>query len=221
MNCRVGLDWIGCVVQVVGTLFFTIGFGTRYWATSDSSVNAGLFTTCDGSYCYDTHVFYNGKSEKGAIMGAAVLQIFTLCGLYLVLLLMLLYMCGLFNERSVSRGAAFTAFATALFGFISVIMFGSAMSSLQYSLNWSCAFVIIGLIVDIAAGICIYIGGQQWEDAQKTQRKRELFPPIKSSRLDPRLEPRIQAANQKGANKSSGKLFNPKASPQLGRKFRY
>lgn len=51
-------------------------------------------------------------AEKGAIMGAAVLQIFTLCGLYLVLLLMLLYMCGLFNERSVSRGAAFTAFAT-------------------------------------------------------------------------------------------------------------
>lgn len=110
---------------------------------------------------------------------------------------------------------------SALFGFISVIMFGSAMTSLQYSLNWSCAFVIIGLIVDIAAGICIYIGGQQWEEAQKVQRKRELFPPIKSSRLDPRLEQRIQAANQKGSNKSSGKLFNPKASPQLGRKFRF
>lgn len=110
---------------------------------------------------------------------------------------------------------------SALFGFISVIMFGSAMTSLQYSLNWSCAFVIIGLIVDIAAGICIYIGGQQWEEAQKVQRKRELFPPIKSSRLDPRLEQRMQAANQKGANKSSGKLFNPKASPQLGRKFRF
>lgn len=110
---------------------------------------------------------------------------------------------------------------SALFGFISVIMFGSAMTSLQYSLNWSCAFVIIGLIVDIAAGICIYIGGQQWEEALKVQRKRELFPPIKSSRLDPRLEQRIQAANQKGSSKSSGKLFNPKASPQLGRKFRF
>uniref|UniRef100_A0A8W8NDF1 Uncharacterized protein n=1 Tax=Magallana gigas TaxID=29159 RepID=A0A8W8NDF1_MAGGI len=66
MNCRVGLDWIGCVVQVVGALFFTIGFGTRYWATSDSSVNAGLFTTCDGSYCYDTHVFYHGKSGNNS-----------------------------------------------------------------------------------------------------------------------------------------------------------
>nr|XP_022299694.1 exosome complex component MTR3-like [Crassostrea virginica] len=219
MNCRLGLDWIACVVQLVGAIFFTIGFSTKYWATSDNSVNAGLFTTCDGGYCYDTHVFYHGKSEKATIMGAAVLQIFTLCGVIFVLLLMLLYMCGLFNERSVSRGAAITAFATALFGFIGVIMYGSAMSSLQYSLSWSCAFVIIGLIVDIAAGICIYIGGQQWEETQKKQRKRELFPPIKSSRLDPRLDPRIPNSST-GVKNNSSKLFNPKASPQLSRKFR-
>lgn len=59
-------------------------------------------------------------AEKGAIMGAAVLQIFTLCGVYFVLLLMLFYMCGLFNERSVARGAAFTAFATGRFFMINV-----------------------------------------------------------------------------------------------------
>lgn len=64
MNCRVGLDWIACVVQLAAALFFTLGFSTQYWATDDDSVNAGLFTTCDGSYCYDTHVFYNGKPGK-------------------------------------------------------------------------------------------------------------------------------------------------------------
>lgn len=64
MNCRLGLDWVACVVQLVGAIFFTIGFSTKYWATSESSVNAGLFTTCDSGYCYDTHVFYHGKSGK-------------------------------------------------------------------------------------------------------------------------------------------------------------
>lgn len=48
-------------------------------------------------------------------MGAAVLQIFSLCGVYFVVLLMLLYMCGLFDERSLSRGAAITAFITGLY----------------------------------------------------------------------------------------------------------
>lgn len=79
-------------------------------------------------------------AEKGAIMGAAVLQIFTLCGVYFVLLLMLLYMCGLFNERSVSRVAAFTAFATGRFFMINV---GSMCLEDEEGLGWMIYKVIL------------------------------------------------------------------------------
>lgn len=79
-------------------------------------------------------------AEKGAIMGAAVLQIFTLCGVYFVLLLMLFYMCGLFNERSVSRGAAFTAFATGMFFMINV---GSMCLEDEEGLGWMIYKVIL------------------------------------------------------------------------------
>ena len=43
-------------------------------------------------------------------MGAAVIEMLTTCGLMLVLLLMLLYMCGLYDEKSVGRLAAIFAY---------------------------------------------------------------------------------------------------------------
>jgi len=43
-------------------------------------------------------------------MGAAVIEMLTTCGLILVLLLMLLYMCGLYEEKAVGRLAAIFAY---------------------------------------------------------------------------------------------------------------
>ena len=49
-------------------------------------------------------------TAKGRVMGAAVIEMLTTCGLILVLLLMLLYMCGLYEEKTVGRLAAIFAY---------------------------------------------------------------------------------------------------------------
>ncbi|KAK3088370.1 hypothetical protein FSP39_018354 [Pinctada imbricata] len=227
MGVRVGLDWISCLVQLVAAFFFTLGFGTDYWSSDTSGdIHGGLFTTCSGDYCYDTHVYYNELSEKGKIMGTAVLQIFTLCGVIFVLLFMLLYMCALFDELYLGRASAMTAYITALLGFISIIIYGSAISGLQYSLGWSCGLNILGLILNTAAGVCIQMGSKQWvELKEKSKRvsnipppplKKRVAGPLPPPRMDPRLEPRVQSEHRRSSNK-----FSPKASPKLPRKGFY
>ena len=102
----------------------------------------------------------------------------------------------------------FTSF-TGLLGFISIIIYGSTVSGLSYSIGWSCGLNIMGLILDTAAGICIHIGSKQWVDSKRKHDRMANIPPppvkkkvagpstsgvtapLPPPRMDPRLEPRL------------------------------
>ena len=66
--CRIGLDWISGVVEIISIIFFLSGFGTKYWAVSeDGNTNSGLFTTCTTdayTHCYSTHNYYHSSPGK-------------------------------------------------------------------------------------------------------------------------------------------------------------
>lgn len=181
MPCRVALDWISCLIEIVATIFFIVGFSTNHWAESnDSSANSGLFTTCKtNGLCYDTHVFYDANAEKGQIMGAAVLTMLVMAGFCLVLVLMLLYMCGLFEEKSVGLLAAIVTYIIGVLGFIGIIIYGTAVTKISQRISWSCGLAIMGLLINLVAGICMHVGSQRFV------ANPSLPPPVPSSRVEP------------------------------------
>lgn len=190
--CRIGLDWISGVVEIISIIFFLSGFGTKYWAVSeDGNTNSGLFTTCTTdayTLCYSTHNYYHSSPAKGRVMGAAVIEMLTTCGLILVLLLMLLYMCGLYEEKTVGRLAAIFAYISSFFGFLGIIIFGAGINAIDFTIGWSVGLVIIGLILNIVAGIFIHVGSHQFVDEKLFRQSRPpklktdlpTLPPIRS-----------------------------------------
>ncbi|XP_063407670.1 uncharacterized protein LOC134691231 [Mytilus trossulus] len=197
--CRIGLDWISGIVELLSLIFFLSGFGTKYWAVSeDGSIHSGLFTTCTTDVhilCYASHNYYHSSAAKGRVMGAAVIEIFTTCGLLFVLLLMLLYMCGLFEEKAVGRLAALTSYITSFFGFLGVILFGAGANSIDFSVGWSMGLVILGLLLNIVAGIFIHIGSNQYVDEKlfqqsKHPRTKSAIPPL------PPIRPQAQVTSR-------------------------
>lgn len=189
--CRIGLDWISGIVEIISLVFFLAGFLTKFWAVSeDGSVHSGLFSTCTTdihNLCYETHNYYHSSSAKGRVMAAGVFEIFTMCGYVLVLLFMLLYMCGLFDEKTVGKLAAFFAYFTGFFGFLGVILFGAGANMINFSVGYSVGLVIIALLLNLTAGIFIHIGSHMYTEEKLFQKsappqmKSELptLPPIK------------------------------------------
>ena len=52
---------------------------------------------------------------------------------------------------------------SAFFGFIGIIMYGSAASKISYKLSWSFALVIHGLLANLTAGVFIHIASQRFK----------------------------------------------------------
>ncbi|OWF44611.1 uncharacterized protein LOC110458099 [Mizuhopecten yessoensis] len=181
MPCRIELDWIACVIEIVGTIFFIIGLSTDHWAASDDgSAHSGLFTSCKSNgLCYDTHVFYAGYAEKGQIICAAVFTLLVMAGFCIVLLLMLFYMCGLFEEKSVGLLAATVSYIAVFVGFIGIIVYGSAVTKVSQTVSWSCGMAIMGLIINLAGGVIMHVGSQRYKP------NIFLLPPIPPRRGHP------------------------------------
>lgn len=165
MPCRVEIDWISCLMELAGTVFFIIGLATDHWSTSnDGSAHSGLFTSCtDVGLCYDTHVFYNEFAEKGQIICAAVFMLLVMVGFCLVLLLMLFYMCGLFEEKSVGLLTAIVSYVSVFFGFVGIIVYGAAINKVSQAVSWSCGMAIMGLLINLAGGVLMHIGSQRFK----------------------------------------------------------
>ncbi|XP_060077910.1 uncharacterized protein LOC132557443 [Ylistrum balloti] len=181
MPCRVEIDWIACIVEIIGTVFFILGIATQHWSVSnDGSAHSGLFTSCTSSgLCYDTHVFYDQYAEKGQIICAAVFTLLVMAGFCLVLLLMLLYMCGLFEEKSVGLLAAVSSYLTVLVGFVGIIVYGSAINKVSQTVSWSCGMAIMGLLINLVGGILMHIGSQRFKP------NLPLLPPTPAKRGQP------------------------------------
>ncbi|XP_033727402.1 uncharacterized protein LOC117316749 [Pecten maximus] len=181
MPCRVEIDWIACLIELLGTVFFIIGLATDHWSVSDDgSAHSGLFTSCTSSgLCYDTHVFYDQYAEKGQIIFAAVFILLVMAGFCLVLLFMLLYMCGLFEEKSVGLLAAIASYVSVFFGFIGIIVYGSAINKVSQSVSWSCGMVIMGLLINLAGGVLMHVGSQRFKP------NPPLLPPFPKRRGQP------------------------------------
>ncbi|KAL5015486.1 hypothetical protein ScPMuIL_009756 [Solemya velum] len=156
--------WVAVVVQSIAVLFTLIALASPNWgASTNGGIYKGLFHTCVSvsGRCYDTYQYFDASNEKGSLIAAAVLEIFTLVGMVLVLILMIFYLCGLFEEISVGRAAVATAFVAAVLGLTGVIVYGVTMVSISYRLDWSFALAVVGILFDIAAGIAMWIGLEQ------------------------------------------------------------
>lgn len=93
-----------------------------------------------------------------------------------VIVLMLFYLCGLFEEKSVGRAAAIASYISGLLGIVGAILYGTTLSTLSFSLGWSFGLAVTGLIMNVIAGIFINIGSEEFDE------KQALMPMLKPGR---------------------------------------
>lgn len=74
-------------------------------------------------------------------------------------------------------------------------MFGAGANSIDFSVGWSMGLVIMGLLLNIVAGIFIHIGSNQYVDEKLFQQSKHLrtksaIPPL------PPIRPQAQVTSR-------------------------
>ncbi|KAH3852261.1 hypothetical protein DPMN_094764 [Dreissena polymorpha] len=155
---------VAILVNLVALALYTTAVASHHWATKTDAgyaTHAGLFTACPkiNGTCYDTHYHFNEYShEKGVIIASAVLNVFALIGYYFFTVLSVFFLCGLYEEKRLATYAIITAYFAGFLAAIGIAMYAVAIKRLDYSLSWSFVLAVLGLIVNMAAGILMCVG---------------------------------------------------------------
>nr|XP_022294563.1 uncharacterized protein LOC111104749 [Crassostrea virginica] len=157
---------VGLVLTICAVIFQLIGLASPYWLTTDlpgANVNLGLWKYCaesvpDGlTICVDTTI----RVTEDWFTAVQAMSILGLIALVAALVMTILKMFVMKENKVPQFVAIATAFAAAIFILISIAVFAAKMNdlfqSIPFTYHFAFAFCILAMLAAIGAGCLMLV----------------------------------------------------------------